>query len=190
MKCMNRKIVAILMIVCMIACFPSTNAYAELSSEISKNNQHDLNDCIINDSSNDNQNSVAKSIKANSKLLDYIDCEEFESNEFVSRLENEEDLNTYVFQNSDGSKSGYYLAEDVKYKDNSGNVVEKDIKLVKGDKGYNTTRNNVFLNLPFDIQEGVKVGLDDFALSFRPVNGKHSTSELSENSIINVSFEY
>ena len=62
----------------------------------------------------------------------YVDAEQFEEAGHVQRLHEEEELDTYVYLNADGSKSVYYMDQDVKFIDEQGNVRDKDTALVRG----------------------------------------------------------
>lgn len=60
------------------------------------------------------------------KILQYVDEEAFAAADHAFRLPYLEELDTYVFQNTDGTRSIYYLYENVKYIDEQGNIREKD----------------------------------------------------------------
>lgn len=60
------------------------------------------------------------------KILQYVDEEAFVAADHAFRLPYLEELDTYVFQNTDGTRSIYYLYENVKYIDEQGNIREKD----------------------------------------------------------------
>lgn len=47
-------------------------------------------------------------------IFKHLDKENFKNGKHISRLEHEEKLNTYVFGNEDGSKTVYYMYENVK----------------------------------------------------------------------------
>ena len=66
-------------------------------------------------------------------IFKHVDTTAFQDKHHVKRLNNEEDLNSYVFLNSDGTKSVYIFGDDLKYVDSNGTVREKDISLVKKD---------------------------------------------------------
>ena len=78
----------------------------------------------------------ADAILSNSKIADYIDIQDFYSTKPQFRLESDETLSTYVFQNADGSNTTYYLAENVKYISEDGTICEKDIQLKQKEDGY------------------------------------------------------
>ena len=94
-----------------------------------------------NDKEKQNNNKNAEQVQdswmqEDSVIFKHLDKENFKNGKHISRLENEEKLNTYVFKNEDGSKTIYYMYENVKYKDKDGKIKDKDISLVKKNKGY------------------------------------------------------
>ena len=83
----------------------------------------------------------------------------------------EEDLNSYVFQNPDGSRTAYIFSEDIKYIDENGQAVEKDLTIVKTDGGYTTRENNVTVYFPAELGKApVSVSYDGAKLSIVPKN--------------------
>jgi hypothetical protein len=68
-------------------------------------------------------------LTADCGILSYVDEEVFESGNHVLRLPEEETLSTYVFLNSDGTKTVYYMDENVKFVDSDGNIHEKNLTL-------------------------------------------------------------
>lgn len=69
------------------------------------------------------------------KVLNYVDRADFLEKKHISRCEDSEDLNTYIFENSDGTRTLYMFDENVKYK-NSDGIFEKDISIKKNENGY------------------------------------------------------
>ena len=53
--------------------------------------------------------------RANSNFFKYVDEAVFEAGNHVARIPEEETLSTYVFRNNDGTKTVYYLPDNVKY---------------------------------------------------------------------------
>ncbi|MBQ3848637.1 MAG: hypothetical protein II748_07305, partial [Clostridia bacterium] len=48
------------------------------------------------------------------RITDYVDKAQFESQNYAFRVEQDESLNTYVFQKEDGKRVVYFLDENVK----------------------------------------------------------------------------
>ena len=121
----------------------------------------------------------------NCQILNYIDKEVFASGNHIKRLTDEETLSTYVFLNSDGSKTVYYLDEPVKYVDATGNIIEKDLALTESSNGYITTQNNVTLSLPVNPSSGIRLTHADNTVSLIPQGGTLAgTAQKSGNTLI------
>ena len=84
---------------------------------------------------------------------------------FIKELE---DLNTYAFANNDGTRSIYYMYENVKYIDENGDIVEKDISLKNIGNSYTTVRNDVELRIPKRAETGVDVAFHDNRIRLIP----------------------
>ncbi|MGN1155388.1 MAG: RICIN domain-containing protein [Agathobacter sp.] len=104
-------------------------------------------------------------------IFKHLDKENFKNVKHISRLENEEKLNTYVFKNEDGSQTVYYMYENVKYKDKDGKIKDKDISLVKKNKGYGIVQNEVDLFLPENPSDGVTVNYSGYDVTIIPQGG-------------------
>ena len=104
-------------------------------------------------------------------IFKHLDKENFKNGKHISRLEHEEKLNTYVFGNEDGSKTVYYMYENVKYKDKDGKIKDKDISLVKKNKGYGIVQNEVDLFLPENPSDGVTVNYSGYDVTIIPQGG-------------------
>ena len=62
----------------------------------------------------------------------------------VNRLwEQEEDLNTIIFQNRDGTKTMYWFDQPVKYVDENGEVKDKKNELTEQGNDYTNTENDI-----------------------------------------------
>ena len=112
-------------------------------------------------------------------FMSYIDKSEFESHKFTDRLVEQEKLNTYVFQNADNTKAVYYFDENLKYIDDKGQVVEKDLSIIEAESGYTIKKSDIDINLPTTPTSGIAVGYDDFSISIIPISASKLTS--SEN---------
>ncbi|MBR4852909.1 MAG: hypothetical protein IKV01_04815 [Clostridia bacterium] len=64
-------------------------------------------------------------------IRDYVDNEMLDEAGHVARINEEEALNTYVFLNRDGTKSVYYMDDNVRYVDENGETVEKDLTIIR-----------------------------------------------------------
>lgn len=129
----------------------------------------------------DEISAAAFQLDADCQILTYIDEEAFWSQDHVARLTEQEDLDTYVFLNADGSQTVYYMDENVKFLDGNGVVREKDIKLTASTSGYSTTRNNVGLNLPTNLAQGITLSYNGYDVNLIPENILSATTVRQQN---------
>ena len=109
MKRTNKNLLSLLIVFCIVLTswvFPvSVNAVPYSDTEI-----------LPSDSLNSVENAVPLNIaslnKEGCKIADYVNAEEFNNSRHIARLSDQEELNTYVFLNRDGSKSVYYMDEN------------------------------------------------------------------------------
>ena len=101
-------------------------------------------------------------------ISEYVNAKDFNEASHIERLTKEEDLDTYVFLNSDGSKSIYYMDENVKYVDKNGDVQEKDISLVSTTNGYGITRNEFDLHIPTTASSGISMTYEGYDVKIIP----------------------
>ena len=79
------------------------------------------------------QSMLAKlSLDEESNLFSFVDKNDLMKAGHISRLKDNEEMNTYSFRNTDNTITTYYLGENAKYLDNTGNVVEKK-HIIKND---------------------------------------------------------
>lgn len=116
-------------------------------------------------------NDAVFQLDADCQILDYVHEEVFNGNNHIARLKDEETLDTYVFLNNDGTKTVYYMNDPVKYRDSSGTVREKNINLTAGLTGYSTAQNDVQLNIPNNISNGVQLSYAGYDVSIVPQGG-------------------
>ena len=126
------------------------------------------------------------------KILQYVDEEAFVAADHAFRLLYLEELDTYVFQNQDGTRSIYYLYENVKYIDEQGNIREKDNTLQRETKGFRITENEFDLLLPHAVADGVELTYQGYDVKLIPATeGKLTATApgtLRENSVVYESF--
>lgn len=123
-------------------------------------------------------------LDADCKLLNYVHAEVFAQNDHVARMKEEETLSSYVFQNRDGSRTAYFLDDNVKFVDTDGITKEKDITLVSAKGGYSTRQNNVKLLLPSDPASGIRMQYDGHTVTLIPQGGTLRTApQLVNNSV-------
>ena len=103
-----------------------------------------------------------------SLIFNYVDRASFIEAGHVERVCEDEEPNTYVFKNADGSKTVYFLDEDVKYVNAGGEATEKKLDLVALDGGYATRASNVSLALPNAIASGVTLAYNGNSVTLTP----------------------
>ncbi len=110
-------------------------------------------------------------------IRDYVDNETLDEAGHVARINEEEALNTYVFLNRDGTKSVYYMDDNVRYVDENGETVEKDLTIIRKNKGYTLKANDVKLWFPDVLSDGISVKYDKYHLTLYP-QGVADTEEV------------
>ncbi len=106
--------------------------------------------------------------KSECMIAEYVNTEEFNKASHVKRLNDEEELDTYVFLNSDGTKSVYYMDENVKFIDKNGDVKEKDVSLVKKTDGFGIVRNEFDLHIPNAASSGISMSYNGYDVKLIP----------------------
>jgi hypothetical protein len=90
----------------------------------------------------------------------------------VNRLwEQEEDLNTIVFQNKDGTKTAYKFNEPVKYKDSNGKIKDKSNKISKTSDGdYTNAENDINTYFPKKLNrnKGIELKFGEYVVEMAP----------------------
>ena len=114
---------------------------------------------------------------------------DIQENQHVNRLwEQEEDMSTVVFQNSDGSKSMYVFAESVKYSDENGVIRDKSNILTetidkpeyRNDYRYVNADNDVRTYFPKELNPdtGILLEAEDIKIEIAPMAKNISNSKL------------
>ena len=117
-------------------------------------------------------------------VLKYVDEKEFSSKHYVYRAKDKETLNTYVFQSEDGKRSVYILDENVKFIDETGRVVEKDLSLVETERGYRTAKNDIGVLFPYSLKNGITFDYDGSTVTIAPVVKENAKAEVEENAVL------
>lgn len=106
----------------------------------------------------------------------YIDYTTELATAHTARAFEEEELNTIVYNNSDGSQTVYFFDENIKYTDDNGNIVEKDITLEAVGGGYKTKNNDISTLLPTRLADGITVTYNDSAVRLAPITNNSGVS--------------
>ncbi|MBP3388102.1 MAG: hypothetical protein J6L23_06140 [Clostridia bacterium] len=100
-------------------------------------------------------------------LLDY---EEMVEKGHIERLYSEEqEMNSAVFKNEDGTNTLYIFNEDIKYVDSEGVTKDKSNKLTKTKTGYINLENDIRVLYPDNIDDGVTVTHGKYIITMTPV---------------------
>ena len=160
MKNRFNSFVSMFLVICMVISNIPVYAIAESASKLGTSTSTETNLTTSKQEFN---------AASSSKVLDYVDKAEFESHKFVGRVLEDEELNSYVFQNEDGSRTAYFFSENVKYVDKDGIVQEKDISLTATRSGYSTTKNDVTASFSGSPSEGISIGYDKYSVTLKPI---------------------
>lgn len=103
-----------------------------------------------------------------SMILNYIDSSQFNAAKHIQRLPELEDLNTYAFANTDGTRSIYIMHENVKYICKDGTIKEKDISLKNATEGFGIVQSDIDLFIPTNPVSGIDIEYSGFAIKLIP----------------------
>lgn len=96
------------------------------------------------------------------------ETEKLEYGYIARSVEAESDLNSLVFLNGDGKYTMRVYSHPVKYIDESGQVQDISLDLLRTDKGYETKSNSIISFFPDRISEGVNLEFDEYVITFVP----------------------
>ena len=122
-------------------------------------------------------------ILTESQLPTYIDYSGAVAAKHVERLESEEELDTLVFQNQDGTYTTYLFDLPIKYVAEDGSIQEKDISLVQSSTAYEVASNDIHVTLPFNVSEGIQVSYGTQNVTLSPVQNSTVSQQLTNQSI-------
>lgn len=108
-------------------------------------------------------------ILTESQLPAYINYSGAVTAKHVERLESEEELDTLVFRNQNGTYTTYLFDLPIKYVAEDGSIQEKDISLVQSSTAYEVASNDIDVTLPFDVSEGIQVSYGTQNVTLLPV---------------------
>ena len=115
--------------------------------------------------------------------LRYIDSAEIERQGFIRRLKEKESLNSYAFLHRDGTESVVLFPDNIKYVDESGEIVEKDTAIVGNPSGGFTVKANDYgVLFPESIKDGLQFEYLEGCISMIP-DGAGGEYTIEDNSI-------
>ena len=123
---------------------------------------------------NQAQSSVTEEYKIpieNTSIPEQLDIERLKAQGFSSRIKTEEtDLSEIVLSKEDGTRALYIFDTDVKYKDDSGKIIDKSNRVIKRGNVFKSESNDIDVTLPVSLSTGITVNNDEVNLVMRPVN--------------------
>ena len=193
-KIFKARIVSLLLLICLIVTtltVPVSAKPERRDDRLSRANETLQEESVHKEKHDDKEKDKEKGIKSNkgqdNKMFHFIDKKDFDKMGHKNRRDDLESLNTYVFDNDDGTRTVYMMKENVKYIDKNGEVREKDITLKREkEEGYTLTESDVELSLPDNPSEGIDVGFSGYTVKIIPQGLAEQGIEatLNNNSVI------
>ena len=182
------KILAIVLVLSlMLSAFPNLSVFAQESSSKEKLTekgelwQPESNSNALN-FEGDLSIEELQSAKLNDEdTPEIVGQDNIEEKGHVNRLwEQEEDLNSIVFQNRDGTKTMYYYNYPVKYKDANGKIKDKSNKISQTSSGdYTNAENDINTYFPKKLNrnKGIELKFGEYVVEMAPdVKGNSGAS--------------
>lgn len=170
-----KKTIALLLAICLLPVIRPIHAVTEDDSTLSPapevQTQTAIEPAELKDSSNSAE--VLSALVEGSQILTHVHEDVLRENKHVARLTQEESLSNYVFLNSDGTKTVYYMDEEVKFIDTDGTLKEKNLNLSLGRDGFSTTLNDVGLTLPIKPSSGIRLSYSGYDITLTPEDGSN-----------------
>lgn len=95
----------------------------------------------------------------------FVSQAQIEEHGHISRLSDEETLNTLVYLNRDGTKTKYIMDYPVKYLDENGDTKFVDLSLGETTTAFETTANDIVLSVSKDYTKGITLTYKDYTVS-------------------------
>ena len=176
---MFSKILAMVLVLSlMLSAFPSLSVFAqEVSSEEKLTEKGELWQPETNSNALNFEGDLSLEELETAKLADedmpeIVGQDNIEEKGHVNRLwEQEEDLNSIVFQNRDGTKTMYYYNYPVKYKDANGKIKDKSNKISQTSSGdFTNAENDINTYFPKKLNKnkGVVLKFDNHTVEMAP----------------------
>ncbi len=162
----------------------SSSAEISVQPQISKNEPQDiLDESVENILTETEPLALLEETLGDCKILQHVDADAFAQSNHAFRMPELETMDTYVFQNNDGTRSVYYMNEAVKYTDSLGNIREKDLTLRAETRGYRIGENEFDLFLPFSIADGVALTYEGYEVKLAPTGG-NALATVQNNAVV------
>ena len=162
MKSQHRKhfLKMISLLLAIILSFPVVMGIASLRVRAENENEINAGDAVA-ESINSTQNKPNEVQPQNICLLDNEDVPPFisqgqiEEHGHIMRISDEEDLNTLVYQNSNGTKTVYIMDNPIKFTDKNGKTQFIDLTLQEETDRYRTAANDITMSAFKDAANGI-----------------------------------
>lgn len=100
-----------------------------------------------------------------------LDVKSLIADGFTTRVKGaEQSLGEVIFENEEGIRSLYIFDEDVKFRDENGNVKDKSNKVVVKDRTFVSESNDIEVVLPANITGGISLKDKDLNITMRPTS--------------------
>lgn len=180
---LRKRSISVFLVLCFLIISISTPTTEAISSIVSNETSVTVNEHMI--SVEETVPIVIDSLNKNECMIgEYVNSQDFNAAEHIKRLPDEEELDTYVFLNENGSKSVYYMDENVKYIDAAGAIKEKDISLVAKSDGYGIARNEFDLHIPTVATSGIEMSHEGYTVKIIPQSTVKNVSAQEVNDSI------
>ncbi len=186
-----KKIVSILIITAiMLSVFPfSSVVFASDTTPLSLKSFKDseLFDSLALQNGTMTKAELEKATLPDDDVPSFVDRSFLEENDSVKRLQNkEEELNALVYQNKDGTLSKMIFSENIKFKDDKGNIKDKSNRLEfnNATSSYVNPDNDVNVRLPKKVSANapISVTYDEYKIDIMP-NGTAADGVKVENTV-------
>ncbi len=200
MKKQLYRLLSLILIVAMLVCAGNISI-AVLATELvtsesnlSENTASSAEDEVIQDVLRDGNETAYIS---EAECPELISSREIETHGHISRLKGQEDLNSIVMQNRDGTMTTYIFAENVKYVDENGKVQDKKTTLTDSiakkeytdNYAYTNADNDVYIYFPKELSKnGIILEKDNINIELIPIISalQTSTKTSSEKTTLDV----
>lgn len=158
------KLVSLLLVIVLLCQFPlNTIAIGDNETEITS-----VSETPVLEETVDNE--VIPLVSA-AEVPNFISQAQIEEHGHISRLSDEETLNTLVYLNRDGTKTKYIMDYPVKYVDENGDTKFVDLSLSETTTAFETTANDIVLSVSKDYTKGITLTYNDYAVSLVAMPG-------------------
>lgn len=161
----HKKVISFLLILCTVfsMCSQFLTVFAVGDSEAAQDQ------IIENEKVYDFPQAEILELDAND-VPELIDFNEAKEKGHVLRLrEKETDDHTVIFLNDDNTETMYIFAEPIKYTDSLGEVCDKSRTLSLVEGNYTMTENDVLVNFPSNVSDGITASKGEYTVSMVPI---------------------